>query len=51
MNDLADQPIVEAVRATTGLIALVQSWTPLDESLPEIADEPAMPECIFPDEP
>lgn len=42
-----DRLIVEPVRASTGLIALVGGWDVLDEALPEIADPPVEPEPIF----
>ncbi len=31
----------------TGLLALLATWEPLDEDLPEIEDAPVMPEDFF----
>jgi len=41
-----DKLIIEPLHKR-GLLALVGSWKPLDEKLPEIDDEPARPENIF----
>ncbi len=41
-----DRLIVEPVRAN-GLTALLDSWEPLNEDFPEIADPPSAPEDIF----
>ncbi len=41
-----DRLIIEPVRKE-GLAALLESWEPLDEDFPEIADPPAPPRDIF----
>jgi antitoxin VapB len=41
-----DRLIIEPVRAR-GLAALLDSWTPLDEALPEIDDPPPAPRDLF----
>jgi antitoxin VapB len=41
-----DRLIIEPVR-TRGLAALLDSWTPLDEALPEIDDPPPAPRDLF----
>jgi antitoxin VapB len=41
-----DRLIIEPVRRT-GLAALLDSWTPLDEEFPEIDDPPPTPKDIF----
>jgi antitoxin VapB len=41
-----DRLIIETVRKK-GLAALLDSWAPLDEECPEIADPPPLQEDIF----
>ncbi|WP_372073121.1 AbrB/MazE/SpoVT family DNA-binding domain-containing protein [Tistrella mobilis] len=41
-----DLLILEPVRKR-GLVALLDSWEPIDEALPEIEDQPTVPEDIF----
>jgi antitoxin VapB len=41
-----DLLILEPVRKR-GLVALLDSWEPIDEALPEIQDQPTVPEDIF----
>jgi len=41
-----DRLILEPVRKA-GLIGLLAQWEPLDETFPEIADEPAPREDVF----
>jgi antitoxin VapB len=41
-----DRLIIEPVRPK-GLVELLDSWEPLDEEFPEIADSPPTPEDIF----
>lgn len=42
-----DKLIIEPVRSSTGLLALLVTWEPLDEDFPEIEDKPVQPEKIF----
>jgi antitoxin VapB len=42
-----DRLIVEPVRPSIGLLALIATWDALDESFPEIHDPPIVPERIF----
>ena len=39
--------IIEPVRQSTGLLALLATWEPLDEEFPAIEDMPVEPEDIF----
>ncbi|KAB2685545.1 MULTISPECIES: antitoxin [Brucella/Ochrobactrum group] len=41
-----DRLIVEPLRRG-GLLALLDSWKPLDEALPDVADRPVEPKDIF----
>lgn len=41
-----DRLILEPVRKA-GLLGLLAQWEPLDETFPEIADEPARPEDVL----
>jgi antitoxin VapB len=41
-----DRLIIEPARSK-GLAALLNSWTPLDEEIPEIDDPPPVPKDIF----
>ncbi|WP_434625176.1 antitoxin [Azospirillum sp. B2RO_4] len=41
-----DRLIIEPVRKK-GLLALLESWDPLDEEFPEIEDKPVAPKDIF----
>jgi len=41
-----DRLVIEPVRRK-GLAALLESWEPLTEEFPDIADPPATPEDIF----
>ncbi|AFK57321.1 antitoxin [Tistrella mobilis] len=41
-----DLLILEPVRKR-GLVALLDSWEPIDAALPEIEDQPTVPEDIF----
>jgi antitoxin VapB len=41
-----DRLVIEPVRPK-GLVALLDSWEPLDEEFPEIADPPPAPDDIF----
>ncbi|MFQ0815971.1 twitching motility protein PilT [Brucella anthropi] len=41
-----DRLIVEPLRQG-GLLALLDSWKPLDEALPDVADRPVEPKDIF----
>ncbi|MFH1555737.1 MAG: twitching motility protein PilT [Rhizobiales bacterium 17-65-6] len=42
-----DRIIIEPVRQSTGLLALLATWEPLDEDFPAIEDMPVEPEDIF----
>jgi len=42
-----DRIIIEPVRKSTGLLALLATWEPLDEEFPTIEDRPAEPEDVF----
>lgn len=42
-----DRIIIEPVRQSTGLLALLATWEPLDEEFPTIEDRPAEPEDVF----
>ncbi|MGA0565645.1 antitoxin [Ancylobacter sp. VNQ12] len=42
-----DRIIIEPVRQSTGLLALLATWEPLDEEFPAIEDMPVEPEDIF----
>ncbi|MDR3514251.1 MAG: AbrB/MazE/SpoVT family DNA-binding domain-containing protein [Azospirillaceae bacterium] len=41
-----DKLIIEPLRKK-GLLALLASWQPLDDDIPEIEDEPVRPEDVF----
>ena len=42
-----DRIIIEPVRQSTGLLALLATWESLDEEFPTIEDRPAEPEDVF----
>ncbi|MFG1365881.1 antitoxin [Xanthobacter sp. V7C-1B] len=42
-----DRIIIEPVRQSTGLLALLATWQPLNEDFPTVEDKPAEPEDIF----
>jgi len=42
-----DRIIIEPVRQSTGLLALLATWEPLDDEFPAIEDMPVEPEDIF----
>ena len=41
-----DRLIIEPIRKK-GLLALLESWEPLDEALPEVEDMPPAPKDVF----
>ncbi|WP_425501049.1 antitoxin [Skermanella pratensis] len=46
MHRDGDRLVLEPV-PRHGLLALLATWEPLDEELPEVTDEPVKPEDVF----